>query len=114
MARTLMLVPLNVSCQQVPQLAEFQPAMAGAPPISGKEGNDLNVVKPFVNRPFAPSEQATVARDWDALSYTGSYETETVAPSADGIARRAKRAVNFMLKLIGFSLGFFEICQVQF
>ena len=68
MASTLIVVPLNVSLQQVPQAAELNPATAAAPPINGKEGSEPNVVKPFVSRPFAPSEHDTVARDWEAWS----------------------------------------------
>ena len=77
MARTLMLVPLKVNFQHVPQLAELKPSTAAAPPMLGKLGNDLNVVKPkrgwsvvsrvhvkewlpFVRRPFGPLEQETV------------------------------------------------------
>ena len=45
-ASTLMLVPLNVSCQQVPQFAELNPSTADAPPMLGKLGREPKVVKP--------------------------------------------------------------------
>lgn len=45
-ASTLMLVPLNVSCQQVPQFAELNPSTADAPPMLGKSGSEPKVVKP--------------------------------------------------------------------
>lgn len=70
-----MVVPLYVKLQQVPQFGEFQPATAWAPPMNGNFGREPNVVKPFVSRPFAPSEQLTMSREVELLSYVSSYET---------------------------------------
>lgn len=75
-AKTLILVvvvaapdPLvYASSQQVPQLGEFQPATANAPPMRGKRGREPKVVKLRVRSPFGPSEQATDAREPDRLS----------------------------------------------
>ena len=50
MARTLIFLPLKDNCQQVPQLAEFQPPMAGAPPMLGKWGRDPKVLKPICGK----------------------------------------------------------------
>lgn len=67
-----MVVPLNVKLQHVPHAVEFHPATAGAPPMNGNDGKDPKVVNPFVSNPFAPSEQATVARDCEEVSYVWS------------------------------------------
>jgi len=40
--------------------------------MKGNLGKDPKVVKPRVKRPFGPSEHATVAKDWPALSYVVS------------------------------------------
>lgn len=58
-------VPVGVvysKFQQVPHRGEFQVAF-GIPPILGKDGREPKVVKPFVNRPLAPLEQATFERE---------------------------------------------------
>ena len=52
-----------VMVQQVPQLGEFQPVTAGAPPTKGYLGKDPRVVKLRVSRPLGPSEHETDDRD---------------------------------------------------
>jgi len=59
---------LKVIDQQVPHAGELNPVMAGTPPMCGNPGNESNVVKFFVKRPFDPVEHATVASDWLPLS----------------------------------------------
>ena len=59
-ARTLIERPWYVNLQHVPQLGEFQPPTAAAPPMFGKRGRDPNVLKPLVSRPLGPSEQEGV------------------------------------------------------
>ncbi len=46
MASTLIVVPLNVSAQHVPQFAESKPSTANAPPMFGKPGSDVKFEKP--------------------------------------------------------------------
>jgi len=62
-AVTLIVVPLNVRPQHVPQPVELNPVTAGAPPMLGKVGSEPKVVKPRDSRPFTPLEQATTLRD---------------------------------------------------
>ena len=64
-----------MSSQQVPQLGELKPLTGGPPPMRGKWGKDPKLVKPRVIRPFGPSEQATVVRDWVGSSYLWSKLT---------------------------------------
>ena len=94
-----MLFPLKVSFQQVPQLAEFQPPTAGAPPMLGKFLREPKVVNPFVSNPLVPSEHATVARDAPESSYALSHETDTLCPTA-ARERRARTVlkVNFIFE----------------
>lgn len=67
-----MVIFVYVSAQHVPQLGEFHPAIAAAPPMCGKPGREPKVVKPRVMSPLAPSEQATVESDAALLSYAVS------------------------------------------
>jgi len=94
---------LNVRLQHVPQAVEFHPAMAGTPPMKGKVGREPNVVNPFVRRPFAPSEHATVAKDCVEMSYVWSKETVSALLSPrTSVAQRASektRVVNFMMEI---------------
>lgn len=52
-ARTLILVPLNVSCQQEPQFCELNPPTADVPPMLGKLGREPKVVKPYYVAQFS-------------------------------------------------------------
>ena len=79
--------PWNVNLQHVPQLGEFHPPTAAAPPMFGKRGRDPNVLKPLVSNPLGPSEQDTVARLCPPLSYIVS--NETVTPNAE-VAKSAR------------------------
>ncbi len=72
MTVTLIDLPPYVICQHVPHAGEFQPPTAWAAPILGNDGSEPKVVKPFVSRPFAPSEQVTVESGPLELSYTVS------------------------------------------
>ena len=58
----------------MPQLAELKPAIASAPPMKGKVGNEPKVVKFLVMRPLEPVEHSTVSRDFgDDGKYDGAY-----------------------------------------
>lgn len=93
------LVPLPyVNFQQEPQLTEFQPSTARAPPMFGKPGREPNVLYPFVPMPFEPSEQATALVEVAVLSYAGSYESMTPAARLQVNARekRTLRGLKFI------------------
>ena len=96
-----MLVPWNVNVQHDPHSSELKAAITEAPPMF-LVGSDPKVVKPFVNSPFVPSEQATSAREVLPLSYTVSNDTETVvgAGAAQAEAARAARAVAIVMNCI--------------
>lgn len=72
MAVMLIDFPSYFICQHVPHAVEFQPPTTWAAPMSGNDGSEPNVVKPFVSRPFAPSEHVTVDSEPVELSYTVS------------------------------------------
>ena len=96
MARTLVVfvVPwasVYESCQHVPQLGEFHPVTACAPPMCGKRGRLSKVLNPRVMRPLGPSEQATEVSEVPPLSYLVSKET-VVATVVDVIMTRAREA----------------------
>lgn len=64
-----MVWPLYDSFQQVPQLAEFQPATAWTPPMYGKRGIWPWVDQWYlVSRPLGPSEQETTLREREPSS----------------------------------------------
>jgi len=83
----------KVRFQQLPQLGELNPVIAGAPPICGKLGKKPNVE----NFPIAKLllEHATAASDTFGLSYMVSKVTPTAETKAGRTARTVMK--NFIV-----------------
>lgn len=100
MARTLIVLPLNVRAQQVPHAAEPNPVTAGAPPMKGKLGNEPKVVNPKFSRPFGPLEQETVLRDPAALSNVWSKDTVLACARARPAAASIEKTIENFIVII--------------